>query len=372
MGGAIVHEWLAPNGGSENVVEAALMTFPGSSLFCLWNDAPERFGPFEPHESWLARTPLRKNKAASLPLMPSVWARTDIGHPDFVLISSHAFAHHVDWRNHAGVSRFVYVHTPARYVWAPELDGRGENGLARLVGRFLKTTDRKVAQGQDAQFAANSEFIRTRIHEAWDVDAHVIYPPVEVEALQSVADWRTRLSFEELRFVESLPDVFILGASRLVAYKRLDLVIAAGEAAGLPVVIAGTGPELAALRVQAENASIPVRFAGRVSDAALRALYQLASVFVFPPVEDFGIMPVEALALGTPVVVNSVGGAIEALPQKLRHFALTSFSRDALKVAVEGAMDVETKLVVQGVDAFGASRFQSQLREWVSPRDTEE
>ena len=92
MSGIIVHEWLQPNGGSENVFDVLSETFPDAARFCLWNDSEGRFTGVE--ESWLARTPLRRNKVAALPIMPAVWRSLPDREADWVLCSSHAFAHH--------------------------------------------------------------------------------------------------------------------------------------------------------------------------------------------------------------------------------------------------------------------------------------
>src|SRR5690606_36447909 len=111
--------------------------------------------------------------------------------------------------------------------------------------------------------------------------------------------------------LEELPDAFVLGASRFIRYKRLDLVISAAEKAGLPAVIAGRGPEEQHLRAVAAAARVPVHIVVSPSDEMLYALMQLAAVFVFPAIEDFGIVPVEAQAAGTPVVTGPFGGQVE-------------------------------------------------------------
>lgn len=121
MTGLIVHEWLEERDGSERIVDAMRESFPNAELVALWNDAPEKYR--DVHESWLARTPLRRHKALSLPFQLCAWRRVvprtdDV---DWVLVSSHLFAHHVDVRTQSGerVPKYVYTHTPARYIWAP-------------------------------------------------------------------------------------------------------------------------------------------------------------------------------------------------------------------------------------------------------------
>jgi len=166
--GVLVHEWISQSGGSENVLQAMSEVYPDADIVCLWNDSTGRFPPERLRESWLARSPLRRSKAAALPFMPVTWRRRkNLGY-DWALISSHLFAHHVRFSPQPqNFCRFVYVHTPARYIWAPELDGRGGRA-ARTVAAALKPLDRRRAQ-QPASYAANSNFVRRRMTEAWGV-----------------------------------------------------------------------------------------------------------------------------------------------------------------------------------------------------------
>jgi glycosyltransferase involved in cell wall biosynthesis len=228
----------------------------------------------------------------------------------------------------------------------------------------LKPLDRRRAQ-QPATYAANSDFIRRRITEAWGVDAEVIYPPVDVTEIQRVDDWTTQLTLQESEIMAALPDGYLFGASRFVPYKRLDLVIKAGEAAGRPVVLAGRGPELPRLRTVAENASVPVRFVGRPSVPLLRALYQKAAVFAFPAIEDFGIMPVEAMAAGAPVLAQETGGPAESVVPGLTGALCTFRSPRAMREGVEIALSTARAARVNHARKFRAERFQQQIRSWV-------
>ncbi|WP_084126833.1 glycosyltransferase [Demequina sp. NBRC 110054] len=362
MGGVLVHEWLAPAGGSENVFEAMGRIYPDADMLCLWDDSEGRFTSERLKQTWLARTPLRRSKAAALPLMPLAW-RTQRG-PDYdwALISSHAFAHHVNF-GRPDMPRYVYVHTPARYVWTPDLDKRGDGRAARMVASALKGPDRKRA-AEGARFAANSAFVRQRIADTWGAEADVIHPPVDVEMIQS-RDWSQTLDAEESAVLESLPSTFILGASRFIPYKELDVVIQAGEACGLPVVLAGNGPELPRLQQIAEEASVPVTFVLSPSSPLLWSLFARAAVYVFPAVEDFGIMPVEAMAAGAPVVARDVGGTAESVVPGMTG-ALTSFeSPSAVAAAVEKAMATSAEDRRAHAQRFSQSRFAYEIREWV-------
>jgi glycosyltransferase involved in cell wall biosynthesis len=365
MAGVLVHEWIAQSGGSENVLEAMSEMYPDADIVCLWNDSTGRFAPHRLRESWLARSPLRRSKAAALPFMPTTWRQRKNHGYDWALISSHLFAHHVRFNPQPDdFRRFVYVHTPARYIWAPELDGRGQSGPARTIAAALKPLDRQRAR-QPAAYAANSEFVRRRMASAWGVDAVVIHPPVDVTDIQQVEDWTTRLDPAEAAILAGLPKDFLLGASRFVPYKRLDLVIAAGEAAGRPVVLAGRGPELGRLRAAAEAASVPVHIVDRPSAPLLRALYQQAAVFVFPAIEDFGIMPVEAMAAGTPVLAQEVGGTAESVVPGLTG-ALSRFDSPAsMREGVELALTTTRDDRQEHARSFRAERFRDEIRDWV-------
>jgi glycosyltransferase involved in cell wall biosynthesis len=159
--------------------------------------------------------------------------------------------------------------------------------------------------------------------------------------------------------------VFVLGASRLVAYKKVESAIRVGELLDMPVVIAGTGPELARIQKLADDSTVPVFLLGRVSDPLLRELYLRACLYVFMAVEDFGIMPVEAMAAGTPVLVNHLGGAAEsvgiveggATADPLSDASLLAGAETALSTAGSGN---ESKAAV-----FSNESFRRRFRNWV-------
>ncbi|MDQ0613778.1 glycosyltransferase involved in cell wall biosynthesis [Microbacterium sp. W4I4] len=368
MTGLLVHEWIERSGGAERVLDAMAAAFPDAGIQCLWNDAPERYADRTVRETWLARTPLRRHKALALPFMPATWRRLSDGDEyEWMLISSHLFAHHARPRD-SGTPKYVYAHTPARYIWSPELDERGSSAVVRAVAPAYRRLDRTRAQEATA-IAANSRFVRDRIARTWDRDATVIHPPVVTERILSTPDWRTSVTDDaERRMLEQLPPVFVLGASRFIPYKRLDLVIRSAARADLPAVIAGSGPDEARLRAVATDAGVPVMFVISPSDALLYALMQQASAFVFPAVEDFGIIPVEAQAAGTPVVTGPVGGQRETFTDGVSGVAAASTGPGDLATAISAAMDLPPFIAANVVAPFSESVFVDKIKNFVLGR----
>lgn len=364
MAGLLVHEWIERSGGAEQVLAAMGRAFPDAGIQCLWDDAPERFPDHHVHETWMARTPLREHKALALPFSVPTWRSLRPGiEYDWMLIGSYVFSHHARLVGR-DVPKFVYAHTPARYIWNPELDSRGAGTAVRAVSPLFRRIDRRRAQEATA-IAANSAFVRERISRAWDRDATVIHPPVAVDRIRAVHDWRGQVSGDEERVLEALPEVYVLGTSRFVPYKRLDLVIEAAAAAGLPAVIAGSGPEEESLRSVAAASGTPVTFVISPSDALLYALMQGAAAFVFPVVEDFGIVPVEAQAAGTPVVTGPVGGQVESYTDGVSGVTAASTDAADLAVAIERAVALPRFDALAVTSPFSEAVFTERIREFV-------
>lgn len=365
MTGVIVHEWIEEIGGSENVLDEIASVFPDAPIYCLWNDAPDRFEPGRVRESWLAKTPLRRVKPLALLFMPFVWRRLKIDfQPDWILASTHLFAHHAQFTGITPVKKFAYVHSPARYIWSPELDSRGKSFFVRLVAPLLKSIDHKRAQ-ELSSIAANSVTVQSRITKNWDRDSIVIYPPVDVDFFK---EGQPQLSRDEKNLLESLPETFVLGASRFVPYKRLDLAVKFGKVTKTPVVLAGNGPDYEELLAWSEQKPEDnIHIVRSPSKQLLKALFAKAKTLVFGAVEDFGIMPVEAMAAGTPVIGPTVGGVSETVIDGKTGFLLSEFS-DAEIVNAEAFLSgLSSNDCVHRADEFATVQFRMSLREWVAP-----
>ena len=362
LSGVIVHEWLEAHGGAEKVVEQLARLYPDAAIKSLWNDAPDRFSAERVSETWLARTPLRRHKSAALPFMPSTWRHLGRNDADWILCSSHLFAHHARFSGPSrGADKFVYAHTSARYIWNPELDERGKSPLIKLAAQPLMRIDRTRAQ-EAKSIAANSQFVQRRLERAWLRESRVIYPPVEVQRFAGNQGYLTPI---EENLLASLPDTFLLGASRFIPYKRLDLVIKAGRAADLPVVLAGDGPLLPRFeRIAAEKAGA-LHIIRSPSHVLLRELFRRSLAYVFPAVEDFGIMPVEAMATGAAVIASSVGGTAETVIDGKTGALLEVFDDHHLRAAVDRAGRVRAEDAVARAWQFDESVFRRRIAEWI-------
>lgn len=360
MPGVLVHEWLARTGGSENVFESLGEIFPDAMQVCLWNDSGDRFP--RARETILARTPFRYSKASAAALAPIVWRNLPAWQADWLLCSTHLFAHHAKLgASGAQVPKFVYAHTPARYIWTPELDPRGQALWVRPIASILKSVDRRRAQ-EPVAIAANSSFVAGRISAAWRRTSTVIYPPVALEQFLTVSP---DLSAEETATLDGLPERFLLGASRFVAYKRLDYAIRAGAASGMPVVLAGAGPEEPHLADLASRSGVAVRFVRSPTTQLLAAIYRRAAAMVFGAVEDFGIMPIECMATGTPVIANAVGGTSETILNGKTGVLIHDWSDRELRAAVATAETLDPNDCVTRANDFSEQVFKQAILRWM-------
>ncbi|WP_119315048.1 glycosyltransferase family 4 protein [Calidithermus terrae] len=360
---ALVHDWLVTPGGSEKVLEAILELYPEAPVYTLVHD-PEPFLAREVakhpvHTSFLQRLPWATRKyRAYLPLMPLAVEQFDLRGYDVVISSSHAVAKGV--LTGPDQLHLSYVHTPIRYAWdlQPQylreagLERGVKGALARALLHYMRLWDQRTAAGVDV-FVANSRYIARRIRKAYRREAEVIYPPVDVESFT----------------LHEQKEDFYLAASRMVPYKRMDLIVEAfSQMPGRELVVIGDGPDFEKVRAKAAP---NVRMMGYQPFASLKEHMQRAKAFVFAAEEDFGIIPVEAQACGTPVIAYGKGGALETVQEGVSGVFFPEQTPRAIIEAVE-RFEQQTwtpSAVRQTVEGFGAGRFRQQFkalveREW--------
>ena len=302
---AIVAEWLTTYAGSERVLEQMLELFPDADLFAIVDFVPENERQFlkgkTPRVSFIQKLPLaRQYFRHYLPLMPLAVEQFDLSTYDLVISNSHAVAKGIlTGPDQVHVS---YVHSPMRYAWDLQHTYLRESGLdtgfkgllARIMLHYLRIWDTRTAHGVD-HFIANSRYIQRRILKVYGRTSTLIHPPVDIEAFE----------------LQKEKSDYYFTASRMVPYKRMDLIVEAFR--DLPdrrLIMAGTGPEYEKIsRMKTGN----IELVGHLHAEALRDHLKNARAFVFAAEEDFGILPVEAMACGTPVIAYGRGGVLETV-----------------------------------------------------------
>lgn len=302
---AVVHDWLVTFTGAEKVLEQILNVFPSADLFAVCDHLVGSGRDFLDGRavttSFIQNMPLsRRYYRTYLPLMPLAIEQFDLSPYELVISSSHSVAKGViTGPNQLHIS---YVHTPIRYAWDLQHQYLQESGLtvgarswlARWILHNIRIWDTRTANGVD-HFIANSRFIAKRINKTYRRHSEVIYPPVDTSKF-TLGDQREK---------------FYLAASRLVPYKRMDVIIQAfNRIPDRTLVIIGDGPDLAKLK---RLAGPNVHLLGFQADDILVSYMKSARAFLFAAEEDFGIMPVEAQACGTPVIAFGRGGALETV-----------------------------------------------------------
>jgi glycosyltransferase involved in cell wall biosynthesis len=305
---AIVHEWLVNYAGSERVLEQMLAVFPDADLHAVCDFVPpeERhfLGARTVRTTFVQRLPFARTRwRAWLPIMPLAIEQLDLTGYDVVISSSHAVAKGV--LTGPDQLHLCVCYSPLRYAWDLQHQylrqagiGMGPRGLAvRWMLQRLRGWDARSANGVD-RFFAISQFIRRRIRKAYRRDADVLYPPVDVARFTPGPE-RER-------------EDFYFTASRFVPYKAIDVIAEAfRELPGRRLVIAGDGPHLPAIR---RAAGANVTLVGHLPHAELVRTMRRARAFLFASVEDFGIVPLEAQAVGTPVIAYAGGALPETVP----------------------------------------------------------
>lgn len=299
---ALVHDWLTGLRGGEKCLHEILALVPNTEIFTLLyvpGSQTERIEAVPIHVAGLGKLPgVRRYYRKLLPLMPGAVERFDLAGFDAVLSISHCVAKGAIPPH--GVPHACYCLTPARYVWdlfdeyfARERVGALKRLAAKRVAKRLRRWDARTSS-RVTDFVAISRHVADRIRRHYGRPSEVVYPPVDC----------TRFRVQETK------DDFYLTAGAFAPYKRVDLAIQACKLLGRRLVIAGGGQDEARLRAMAGPET---EFLGKVDDRKLDDLYRCARAFLFPGEEDFGIMPVEANASGTPVVAYGVGGATETV-----------------------------------------------------------
>lgn len=362
---ALVHEYLNQFGGAERMLQALCELFPRAPIYTLLYDPVATRGVFRGRNiktSFLQSLPFSKTHHHIFPLfMPLAIEQFDFSGYDIVLSLSASFAKGIITK--PKTRHICYCLTPPRFLWDNSQKFVEDFGYPKLLKKllppfitYLRIWDREAAYRVD-EFWAISDFVKQRVKKYYCKDAHVIYPPLPLSIKKQEASSKHKES--DLLILNT--DYFLL-VGRLVSYKRFDLAIRAFNENSLPLKIVGVGPELKKLKSMAGR---NIEFLGSVSDDKLTQLYLGARACVFPQEEDFGIVPLEAMAAGKPVIAYQGGGALETILDKKTGLFFDNQTPEALNEAIERFKGLKFKEedCIKQAQKFNISVFKEKVLE---------
>ncbi len=366
---AVIHEWLLVEAGAEKVLGEILKLYPDADLFCLLDYLPAEERGFIGHRvtrtSFIQKLPFAKKRyRLYLPLMPLAIEQFDLSNYDLVISCNYAVAKGIiTGPNQLHIS---YIHSPMRYAWdlqfqylrQAKLEYGIKSWLARWVLHKMRLWDSRTAHGVD-HYIANSKFITRRVKKVYGRDATVIYPPVDTDYFTPS---------------EGKKEDFYLTVSRLVSYKHIDILVKAF--AKMPerrLIIIGGGPEEVRLKAMAGN---NVTLLGHLKTEEVRDYMRRARAFLFAAEEDFGIVPLEAQACGTPVIAYERGGVLETIinidTSEAKSATGIFFSKQTSESVIEAIIrfeKIEDKISVksccENALLFSSEIFRQKFKEYV-------
>jgi glycosyltransferase involved in cell wall biosynthesis len=353
---ALVHDYLVQYGGAERVLECFSELWPYAPIYTLIYDKDKTHGLFEKkriYTSFLQKFPYsRANHRIFPPLMAPAIEQFDFSKYDLVLSDSSSFAKGII--TPPETLHICYCHTPMRYAWDDCQKYIQEFGFPNFVKKFIpflmnyiRVWDRISADRVD-EYIANSNFVAGRIKKYYKRESTVINPPVDV-AQFSLSDKKEN---------------YFLMVGRLMTYKRFDIVIEAFNQLGWPLKIIGRGPDYKRLKKMAKD---NIEFTGRLSDEDLAKTYARARAFIFPQEEDFGIVAIEAMASGRPIIAYRGGDIVEHIREGEEGVFFESQTSSDLIKALEKFRHInfDSKKIREKSLAFDREKFKEKIKDYV-------
>ncbi len=353
---AIVHDYLNQYGGAERVLEKLHELFPEAPVYTSIFDPrsmPEGYRRWDIRTSFMQRLPgVMSHHQLFLPFYPLAFEGFDLSEYEVVISNSSAWCKGV--HTPPTTLHMCYCLTPMRWVWnyreyvQRERFGKLTRLTLPMMMNWLRLWDRVSADGVD-QFATISRTVAARVGKYYRRDSVIIYPPVDTGSFQ----------------LSDTHEDYFLVVSRLIPYKRIDLVVESFNRLGLPLVIIGDGRDRAALQAKAKS---NIRFLGKVSDEEARRYYSRCKAFLFPGEEDFGITPVEAQASGRPVIAYAGGGALDTVIDGVTGKLFYPQTAEALADAVASFDDTrfDPATIRRNSERFDTVAFKGALLQWVN------
>lgn len=359
---ALVHDFLREYGGGERVLEALHDLFPEAPVFVAFVDKKalgnywQRFADWDIRQTWFSKIPLHKKIYSPLRfLAPQAFSALDLSKYDLVISSTNAFeakAVKVPSGKH-----LCYCHTPPRALYGySTMSAWKKNALVRiggeLINHYMRVVDFKHAQKVD-QFIANSEETQKRISKFYRRDSVVIYPPVQLVVSTQ----------EVLKIKANSKQDYYLYVNRLGLQKHPELAIQACLELGLKLKVVGTGPILGDLLKLAKGNS-NIEFLGAVDDEQLAKLYAGAKALLYPVEdEDFGMVPIEAMTAGTPVIAHNSGGPRYTIKPSINGILFNELTVDGLIDAINKCSSIkfEAKKIIACSNKYSKKEFEKKI-----------
>lgn len=355
---ALVHDYLVQHGGAERVLECFCELFPQAPIYTLIYDKNamgKTFADRTIHTSSLQKIPFARTRHRIFPLlMPAAIEEFDFSQFDIVLSDSSSFAKGIITRPET--LHVSYVHTPMRYAWDDCQKYTSDFGFPKIVEKivpFMMNGIRVwdcVSSDRVDQYIANSQFVARRIKKYYNKDAIVINPPVNTTNF-FVSDKQPEKEY-------------YLMVGRLIAYKRHDIAIDAFNKLGFSLKIIGRGPELQGLKKRAKS---NIEFLERVDDHELAQYYAQAKAFIFPQEEDFGIVAIEAMAAGRPIIAYRGGDIVEHMIEGKTGIFFDTQTADALVTVVKNFDDhiFDASFIREQSLRFDREHFQRTMKNYI-------
>jgi len=360
---ALVHDWLTTLAGAERVLKAIYELYP-CPIYTLVKDESSLqnsiFGKAEINTSFIQRLPRSKTKYRNyLLFFPLAIEQFDLSEYDVVISSSHAVAKGV--LTNSTQLHICYCHTPMRYAWDLYYSYLREAGLtkglkgwmAKLVLHYIRMWDLASTNRVD-YFIANSKYVAKRIKKIYGRESVVIYPPVEVNKFE----------------VSPKKEDFYLTVSRMVPYKRIDLIVEAfSKMPDRKLIVIGDGPDFEKVK---KKAGRNVELLGYQPFEVLKSYMQKARAFVFAAEEDFGIVPVEAQSCGTPVIAYRRGGVTETVIEGKTGVFFEEQTIESLIIAIKRFERMEDSFdpfeIRKNAERFNKDRFKREFKDFVEEK----
>lgn len=364
---AIVHDWIIDIGGAENCLKEIFSLYNFSDIYTLVfkEESINKLNiPIERvRSSFIQKLPKAKTKYRNyLPFFPLAIEQFDLSKYDLIISSSHAVAKGVI--TNSNQIHVCYCHTPIRYAWdlyhqylkEANLDKGIKGFLAKIILHYIRIWDYTTANRVD-YFIANSKYTAKRIKRVYQRDATVIYPPVDVD------------NFE----LYTKKEDFYLTASRMVPYKKIDIIVEAfSQMPDKKLIVIGEGPDFEKIKSKAGK---NVELLGYQPFNVLKDYMQRAKAFVFAAEEDFGIIPVEAQACGTPVIAFGKGGVLETVEENKTGIFFNEQTPESLVDAVKrfelNQDKFDCREIRKNAERFNRERFKREFREFVDKKLSE-